>query len=249
MKISIVTVVFNGASFLDACICSVLAQDYPHLEYIIIDGGSQDGSIAIAQHYRHRLAHYVSAPDQGIYDAFNKGIALSTGEIVGMLNADDRFTDPDVISAIAAHFQNHNCEAVYGHLRFVHRKPSFLPVRYWKSAPFKPGNFKYGWAPAHPTLYLRRSLFNLYGNYMLCFGFCSDYEFVLRLFVKEQVRAVLLDRDLVVMTAGGSSNGSVRKIWRGIKYDYQILVFHRMPFPLLIVLAKRIRKIPQFFQR
>ena len=98
MKISIVTVVFNGASFLDACICSVLAQDYPHLEYIIIDGGSQDGSIAIAQYYQHRLAYYVSVPDCGIYDAFNKGIAVSTGEIVGMLNADDRLTDAGVIT-------------------------------------------------------------------------------------------------------------------------------------------------------
>jgi glycosyltransferase involved in cell wall biosynthesis len=249
MKISIVTVVFNGVSHLDACIRSVLAQDYPHLEYIIIDGGSQDGSIAIAQYYQHRLAYYVSVPDCGIYDAFNKGIAVSTGEIVGMLNADDRLTDAGVIRSVAAHFQSHNCQAVYGHLRFVHRKPSLLPGRYWKSAPFHPGSFKYGWAPAHPTLYLRRSLFDLHGVYTLRFGFCSDYEFMLRLFVKGQVRAVLLDKELVVMTAGGSSNGSLKKIWKAMKYDYQILIFHRMPFPLLVLLAKRIRKIPQFFRK
>ena len=245
MKISIVTIVYNGARYLEDCITSVLAQDYPDVEYILIDGASSDETLNIANRYLNKFAYFKSEPDLGIYDAFNKGISKCTGDVIGMLNADDRYAGIGVISAIASCFIATKCDAVYGNLRLVNSGDRL--VRYWKSETFNPGQFRFGWMPAHPTLYLKRTLFELYGTYALKYDSCSDYEFILRLFYKNQVRAEFMDMDFVMMRSGGCSNGSVRKIFMGLINDYKILRFHRLPYPLLVLLCKRLRKVPQFF--
>lgn len=245
MKVSVVTIVYNGVEYLEACIASVIAQDYPDIEYILIDGASSDGTLAIANRYLDQFAYFISEPDLGIYDAFNKGIARSTGDIVGMLNADDRYSGTGVISTIVSHFEKTKCKAVYGNLSLVSSGGQLF--RYWQSKAFDRNRFRFGWMPAHPTLYIKRDLFQSYGTYSLNYSTCSDYEFILRLFYINQVPAEFIDLEFVVMRAGGRSNGSVLKIYRGLINDFRILRFHRLPFPLVILFCKRLRKIPQFF--
>ncbi len=153
LKISLITVAYNAEATIERCITSVLGQQFSNIEYIIIDGGSTDNSLQIIGKYKDHIAHFVSEPDKGIYDAMNKGIALASGDIIGMLNADDFFADDDVLKEVAAAFCDQGHHILYGDLDYVEQNGKV--IRKWRSGKYKTGIFNFGWMPPHPTFYCR----------------------------------------------------------------------------------------------
>lgn len=251
MKISVITAIYNAADTLEQCVDSVLNQDYPHVEYILVDGASTDGSLNIikAKAAQHPCLKWVSEPDSGIYDALNKGITMATGDVLGFLHADDQFTNPTCLSAIVAAFKQHGVEGVYGDLCYVRaQKPDKL-VRNWKSESFKRALLNRGWMPAHPTLYLKTKLYQQYGSFDTSYRIAADYEFVLRIFKQPHLRFYYLPKTLVHMRTGGASNKSFKNLIQKSKEDYRALKQHNLDLPRKILFWKNVSKVPQFFSK
>jgi glycosyltransferase involved in cell wall biosynthesis len=246
MTISIITVVYNGDKYLADCIKSVITQTYPHIEYILIDGGSTDGSLAIVAQYKNHITHFVSEKDRGMYDALNKGIKLATGEVVGILNADDMLASTDVIAAIAQTFASANPDALYGNLNYVDPEKVDKIIRKWVAKPYTKRDITYGWMPAHPTFYAKRSLFEELGYYSLNFGSAADYELMLRFLFKNDVKAMFLNKLIVNMRTGGMSNASFKHRYTAFINDYKALKTNRVPLAFLTILLKKIGKLTQF---
>lgn len=247
MKITIVTVVYNGQQHLADCIESVLAQTYPHIEYILIDGNSTDRTYQIAQQYQDRLSVLLSEPDKGMYDALNKGIALATGNVIGILNADDMLADSTVIAEVAKKFEATKAEALYGDLNYVAPDNIARILRKWRSSKAKPTDLALGWMPAHPTFYVKAELFKRLGGYQLNYGSAADYELMLRFLYKHRISTVHLPMLMVNMRSGGMSNQSIRHRYAAMQNDYAALKHNQVPLPLLTLLLKKLRKIKQFF--
>jgi glycosyltransferase involved in cell wall biosynthesis len=246
MKVSLITVVFNCEDFIEQCIQSVLNQDYPKLEYIVIDGNSSDCTPSIIEKYQDQVSHYISEPDGGMYDALNKGIAWASGELVGIVNADDYLAGPTVISQIVHFLTMHNADAVYGNLNYVKRHDTGIINRKWRSNALSRRDLKLGWMPAHPTLFIRKTYFQRYGGYSVKLGTAADYDLVLRFFFKHRLSAVFLDQLIVHMRTGGISNRNLKSVVSAIKYDYRVMVHNQLPFPLLALVFKKLRKLKQF---
>ncbi len=246
MKISLITVVFNGKTFLADCIKSVIAQDYKDLEYIVIDGGSTDGSLSIIEQYKDNISQFVSEKDRGMYDALNKGIRMATGDVVGILNADDMLASSDVISAIANCFDSQKTDAVYGNLNYINPNHPEKIVRKWISKPFTKRSIRLGWMPAHPTFYARRSLFQKYGDYSLNYDSAADYELMIRFLYKFGIHAIFLNKLIVNMRTGGMSNASLHHRYRALINDYKALVINKVSFALITLALKKLSKVTQF---
>lgn len=211
MKISVITVTYNSAKTLASTFDSVLRQTYPDIEYWVIDGQSTDGTLDIIKTYEKKFGgrlHWISEPDRGIYDAMNKGIAHCTGDIVGTLNSDDYFTSDDVLQHIADHFTP-DIDAVYGDIHFIREGEPDKITRYYSSALFRPMWLRFGFMPAHPSFYLRRSLYEKHGGYSLDYKIAADYEMMVRLFHKHKLHACYLKKDFVTMRMGGVSTKNV----------------------------------------
>lgn len=247
MKVSLVTVVFNCADYIEGCIRSVFNQDYDNIEYIIIDGGSTDGTVPLIQKYRDEIDYFITEKDVGMYDALNKGLAVATGDLVGALNADDLFATNDVISSVVSCFKKNNCDMVYGNLNFISRVDLKKVTRRWRSRSYQFQNIARGWMPAHPTMYIKRNLIIEEGGYSLNFGSCADYELILRIMKKDDFNVVFLDKLMVLMRNGGMSNGSIGKVCKTMINDYRALAHNKIPNPLLVALLKKLRKLNQFF--
>lgn len=210
--ISIITVCFNSANTIESTIRSITEQDYPDVEHIVVDGGSTDGTREIVASSTS-VSKFTSEPDDGIYDAMNKGIAMASGEIVGILNADDFYASNDVLSHIAKVFENPDIDACYADLVYVGREDTDKVVRYWKSRAYKSGLFRHGWMPAHPTFFCRKSVYERYGNFDLDYEIAADVELLFRFLEKHQLQSVYLPKTLIKMRLGGTTNQS----WRNIK--------------------------------
>lgn len=246
IKISIITVVYNAESYLESCIQSVLSQNYSNIEYIIIDGASTDGTLQIIDQYKSKISHFVSEPDKGLYDAINKGISLATGEVVGILNADDYFPDVDVVSAIAEVFNsNLELDGLYGNLNYIHPQNHVI-VRKWRSRDTTFKDIESGWMPAHPTLYLKRELFSKWGNYALDMGTAADYDLILRYFHTHKINTIFLDKLMVNMRLGGVSNQSYQAVYKAILSDYKALKRNQVPAAPIVLIKKKLSKITQF---
>lgn len=245
MKVTIITCVFNGVSFIEACIASVLAQNYQCIEYIVIDGGSTDGTLAVIYNYLDRIDRFEIGSDCGFYDALNKGIALASGEIVGVLNSDDLFADDEVVSAIVNCFRRNSCDAVYGNLNLVSRTEVGRILRCWNSKEATREDIESGWMPAHPALFLKRALFQSFGNYVLTLGCSADYELVLRFFYVRKIKSFFLNRLLVVMRSGGMSSRSVSIRCLTLWTDYHALKRNKIPFPIKALFVKKVGKLKQ----
>ena len=210
MKISIVTPVFNDRR-VGCALDSILSQRHEHeLELIVVDAGSTDGTMDILDGYRDRIAILISEADDGIYDGMNKGVRLASGDVVGILNADDRYADEFVLRDVLEAFSDSDTDACYGNLVYVNDNDEI--VRYWKSGGHSAGKWYWGWMPPHPTFFVRRNMYEQYGDFDLRFPIAADYELMLRLLFKERVRVKYLDRVLVRMALGGASNGSIPSI-------------------------------------
>jgi len=245
IKISLITVVFNGARTIEKCIQSVIGQTYKNVEYIVIDGSSTDNTIQIINKFKNNIHHFLSEPDKGIYDAMNKGIKLATGDVVGILNADDFFADNSILQSVAEAFINNTAEIVYGDLDYIN--PDGGVIRKWRLGPYSPGIFNWGWMPAHPTFYCKKDLFYQFGFYSLEYGTAADYELMLRFMHLNHVNAVYLEKVMIKMKIGGKSNKSFNNRVKGLLFDFRAMRKNGISAPLITLFLKPLRKIPQYF--
>lgn len=246
MKVSIITATYNSERYLEDCIQSVMKQTHTDIEHIVIDGKSKDGTLAIITKYNDHLAQWVSETDRGIYDAINKGMQMATGDVVGILNSDDMLDSPNVIENIVKTFEDAKVDAVYGDLDYVAAEDTSKIIRIWKGRPFKRNRFHYGWMPAHPTFYIKRSLIDQYGLYENHYYTAADYEFMARYLYKNKVSATYLPMLIVKMRMGGESNKNLRQRLRANRRDYLAMKVNNIPFPLLASILKPLIKLHQF---
>lgn len=249
MKVSLITVVYNAERYIKDCIESVINQTYQDLEYIVIDGASTDGTLAIIDNYRGRITHFSSEKDKGIYDAINKGLRIATGQVIGVLNADDMLASADVIAEIVKCFESQQPDAVYGNLNYVDAENTGQISRKWLSKQFVRKDIEMGWMPAHPTFYAKRELFEKYGNYSLNFGTAADYELMIRFLYHFQINAVFVNYLFVNMRIGGVSNSSAKQRYLALKNDYGAMRRNQIPNPLITLLFKKLSKIPQYLHK
>lgn len=213
MKISVITVTFNSSNTVRDTIESVFLQTHKDIEYIIIDGGSKDNTIDIVREYEAQYKgrlRWISEYDRGIYDAMNKGIAMATGDIVGILNSDNFYTSPDVLAMIAKVMSDTNLDAVYGDVHYVSSSNLSKCVRYYTSRPFHRSWMRFGFMPAHPSFYCRRSVYEKFGTFDLSYKVAADFENLLRLIFIHHIRTRYIAKDFVTMRIGGVSSSGFR---------------------------------------
>jgi glycosyltransferase len=247
MKISIITTAFNNHAYIGDCIRSVITQTYANLEYIIVDGGSTDGTLDIIRKHEHRISKWVSEPDRGIYDAMNKGIKMATGDIIGFLHSDDFYSHENVIAQIAEAFMNSDVHSVYGDLVYVSKTDGKV-VRYWRSQEFKEGLIKWGWMPPHPTFFVKKDVYDTHGCFNTSLKIAADYELILRFLAKRKITTYYIPEVLIKMRLGGISNGSFKNIVTKTLEDYEALKINGLHgASVLTLFFKNVSKLPQFF--
>jgi glycosyltransferase len=246
--VSIVTISFNSEKTITATLQSVADQDYPNIEHIIIDGASTDNTVAIAKQFPH-IARIVSEKDNGLYDAMNKGIAYSTGDIIGIINSDDFFSDKDVVREVVAKMEAEKTDALYADLVYVHRVNTDKVLRSWRTGTFKPYKFLFGWMPPHPTFFARKHVYEKYGTFNTNLTFSADYDLMLRFLYKYRVPVSYLPRITVRMRIGGVSNASLSNRLKANKQDRQAWRNNDLKPFFFTVLLKPLRKISQWHSR
>src|SRR6187401_767893 len=248
MKITVITPVFNGQETIGSCIESVLIQSYPDKEYIIVDGGSTDNTVDILKTYKDRSLKWISEKDKGLYDAFNKGIMMATGDVVCFLCADDMYEHKNVLLKIADTFRIHpETDIVYGDIIYVDKDDLSKIKRYWKSSPFKPGLFKKGWLPPNTALFIRRSVFLQHGLFDLQYKMASDFEMQYRFFEIYRIKSFYTSDIMVRMRSGGMSNSDLKGMYKSLRECYFALKMHNVRFPFLYIINTvlyRIRQLP-----
>jgi len=248
LKVSIITATYNSASTIRDTMNCIRQQDYPDIEHIIIDGLSNDETLNIVNTFPH-VAKIVSEKDAGIYDAMNKGISLANGEIIGILNSDDVYIDNQVISTVASVFEDEKVDLCYADLQYVQYQNINKVVRTWKSGNFSKRSFYLGWMPPHPTVFIRRSIYEKVGLFNTTLKSAADYEMMLRVLLKNKIPAHYIPRVLVKMSTGGVSNASV---WNRIKANREDRLAWKLnglrPYFFTLYL-KPLRKISQFIIR
>jgi glycosyltransferase involved in cell wall biosynthesis len=249
MKFSIITASFNSAKTITDCVNSVFSQTYPDIEHIIIDGGSVDNSIEIIKSVPNRITKLVSESDNGIFDALNKGIKKSEGDIIGLLHSDDELSSATIIEDINKRFLETSADIVYGDLDYVSYKDKKIIIRHWKSNPFDRSLIKKGWMPAHPTMFIRRDIFMKYGLYDLQYLVSSDYDLIMRFMLAEEIKFEYLPIVITKMRMGGNSNGTLKNILLKSLEDYRIIKKNGLPNPFIIVIRKNVSKLKQFFAK
>lgn len=250
MKVSIVTVCYNSAATIVETLRSVNNQTYPDIEHIIIDGASRDATVAVVNSHPQPWRRVISEPDDGIYDAMNKGLAIAQGEVIGFINSDDFYASPDALAKVAKVFADSSVDACYGDLCYVKQDQPDRVVRYWRSSAFQPGLFRTGWCPPHPTFFVRRSVYERLGGFDLGYRMANDIELMARFIEVHRVKTQYLPELLVKMRMGGASNRNWsavllqnREIWRAMKT-------HRMePALLPFVVGKLLSRGRQFLTR
>ena len=213
MKISIITITLNNASFINHCLDSVQNQKYDDIEHIIIDGASTDGTLSLLESKREQFKFLISEPDKGIYDALNKGIKVATGDIIGFLNADDFYASNNVLSGVASIFkENSYLDSCYADLVYVDQFDIAKNIRYWQSSKFVSGLFSKGWCPPHPTFFVRRSVYQRFGNFDLHYRIASDVELMMRFLEVQKINSRYIPELWIKMRLGGTTNKSFNNI-------------------------------------
>lgn len=247
--LTVITVVFNGALTLEHTICSVMGQTYGNVEHIIIDGGSTDATLSILRKYDGNIDYWVSEKDEGLYDAMNKGLALASGDYVGMLNADDVYADDTVLSQAAAVFADSTVDACFADLVYVDQHDPGKIVRYWKSCGYREGLFERGWMPAHPTFFVRRKLYEQHGGFDPDFPRQADFDLAMRFLAVHKIKSVYVPEVWVRMRMGGVSNNSIGGVIKGNVEAYKICHKNGLKVTPLFIFTKMASRIPQFFKR
>jgi glycosyltransferase len=246
MKVSIITVCHNSEATLESTIRSVLSQNYKDIEFIVVDGRSTDGTAAIIDKYRSRISKFVSEKDEGMYHAINKGISLASGEIVGILNSDDIYSDERIISRIVKEFEVKKTDCIYGDLQYVARDNPNKIIRHWKSKPYNEKLFLNGWMPPHPTFFVRRECYSRYGLFNTSFSISADYELMLRFLYKNKISSSYIPEVLVKMSVGGISNKSIQSRIKANKEDRRAWEINGLKPNSFTLIIKPLSKLRQF---
>ena len=249
MKISVITVCFNAAETIAGTLESVTTQTHPNIEHIVVDGASTDGTLDAIKCHNKRVTRLVSEPDQGIYDAMNKGLLLATGEIIGFLNADDVYADTRVLERVSAIMETEKLDALFGDAEFVSSARPDHPLRRYRSERFRPERIAWGWMPAHPALFLRQQVFQRFGRFRTDYRIAGDFELVARIFHGGTLKYRHVPEVLVRMRIGGVSTGG----WRNtILLNQEVLRACRengIPTSLPKILSKYPAKLLEFLHR
>jgi glycosyltransferase involved in cell wall biosynthesis len=246
MKVSVITVCYNAAAHIDETLRSVVVQDHPHIEHIVIDGGSTDGTQLKVERYREVLAHVVSEHDGGVYAAMNKGLRLATGHIVAFVNAGDMIAHRSCLSEMVAEFMKDDVQAVYGDAYMVDPKDVRRVVRFWKGGTYSRGSFRTGWMPPHLGTYIRRDVYTLHGSFREDLPVSADYELLFRFMYKHRIRVRYVPKVLVRFRLGGVSNRSLAHIWRANLEAYRAWPLNGFWANPIVLLLKPLRKLFQF---
>lgn len=244
MKVTIITACFNSAATIRDTIESVLSQDYAEIEYIIVDGASSDNTLAIVNEYSGRIAKVVSEKDSGIYFALNKGISLATGDVIGILHADDVYSGKGVISSVMQKMQQ--VDGVYGDLQYVDRSDLTKVIRNWKSGMYHAGMFRKGWMPPHPTFFLKKKCYDQYGTFNTSFRTAADYELMLRMIHKHGISLAYIPEVLVKMRVGGVSNVSLKNRIKANREDKQAWIINGLKPGMFTLIRKPLSKLGQY---
>jgi glycosyltransferase len=245
MNVSIITATFNSAPYLENCIQSVINQTYKEIEYIIIDNCSTDATLDIAKSYEDEINRIISEPDKGIFDALNKGIQIASGDLIGFLHADDFYPDKGIIEEVVSKVKEEQVDSLYGNLQYVAKKNTDKVVRRWKAGSFQPKRLLNGWMPPHPTFFVKRSCYQQFGLFNTDYKIAADYELMLRFLGKHKISTCYLDKVLVKMRTGGTSNKSLKNIIRKSTEDLKALKENNIGSYYTLVM-KNLRKLNQF---
>lgn len=245
MKISIITISYNSVKTIEDTIQSVLSQSYANIEYIIIDGGSTDGTLDILKKYSDKISKVISEPDKGIYDAMNKGVALATGDVVGIINSDDFYVSDSVVANIVKKFEDTSLDACYGDIEYVDRVDSQKKVRKWVAGEYQKSKLYSGWIPPHPAFFVKREMYTKYGVFNLDFKIAADYELMLR-FLFKGIKIEYVPQKLVYMREGGFSALSFKQRKRGWDELKKVWIVNGLPVPSFFILRRILYKINQF---
>lgn len=248
MKISIITATFNSSKTLQDTMRSVMEQDYPNVEHLIIDGASKDDTLAIARSYNH-VARIVSEKDEGIYDAMNKGIAHTTGDVIGILNSDDVYLHNHILSKVMNAFSDPSIDVVYGDLQYVNAFNLNKITRTWRAGTFTKKKFYYGWMPPHPAFFVRKKVYETVGNFNLALRSAADYEFMLRVLLKYDHHVRYIPEVLVKMRVGGVSNATFLNRIRANREDREAWRINNIRPYFFTITFKPLRKVFQFLDR
>ena len=246
MKVSIITVVYNNADTITECIRSVFKQTHKDIELIIIDGDSTDGTQLKIEEFKDLLGYYISEKDSGIFDAYNKGIRKATGDIIGILNSDDFLYAPDTISKIVEEFKTSNADLVYGHGMFVSQDGNDKIKRIYSTRSFKKSYLNFGWIPLHPTIYVKKEVYQKHGFYSLNYTIASDYDMSLRWFQDNTLKKQFLNEWIVKMRLGGKST-TMQLQKRKSSEDLRIIKEHQL-YGIFTLVLKIGRKVPQYIK-
>ena len=248
LTISVVTAVLNRATTIGPALASLQAQTWRCVEHIVIDGASTDGTLELLCAQRDRLAILVSERDGGMYAALNRGLACASGDVVGFLHSDDLYADERVLERVAQAFDDRAVDGVYGDLDYVARNDPSRVIRHWCARLYDPGQLAWGWMPPHPTLYLRRSVFETYGGFDTSLRIAADYDAILRYLTRGKIQLQYIPEVLVKMRLGGKSNRNLSDVLRKTREDYTTLRRHQTGGVGTLIL-KNLRKLPQFVVR
>lgn len=250
MKVSIITVVYNREKTIERAVQSVLHQSYKNIEYIIIDGASTDRTLQVIEPYKEQIAVIISEKDNGMYDALNKGIRLATGDIIGVLHADDEFATTTTIQTIVDRLMsNPVIDAVYGDVGFVKENEPGKIVRYYSSAIFNTNLFKWGFMPAHPTFFCYKKYFDLYGMYRTDLDIAADFDLLARFLRRHQLHTSYIPQMLVRMNMGGKSTKGISSTIQINKEIKQILTEQKIPSSYLRLYARYFIKVQEFWNK
>lgn len=249
MKVSIITVVYNNVNTIQDAIESVLSQTYTDIEYIIIDGGSTDGTVEIIKSYGNKISKFISESDHGIYDAMNKGLKFATGDIVGILNSDDFYAQTEVISKVVQIFQENRIECMFADLVYIHPKNLEKIVRYYDSSHFSPKKFAYGWMPAHPTFFVKREIYEKYGYFKTDYKIAADYELLVRFLGKFKISYFYYQAPIVKMRTGGVSTNNLKSNYTLNKEILRACKENNIYTNLIMILSKYPQKLLGLFKK
>ena len=249
LLVSIITVVRDDAAGLERTMDSVAAQDYPCIDYVVVDGASMDGTVSVIERRRSEVSRWLSEPDGGIYEAMNKGLAAASGDVIGFLNADDYYVDVHVLERVVAAFDEGLLDAVFGDVAYVSDRAPGRVVRRYRSDRFRPDRLAWGWMPAHPGLFVRRAMFERVGPFSTAYRIAGDFEWIARAFSGPDLRYRYLPSLLVYMRTGGISTGG----WRNtVLLNREVMRACRengIPTNWLKLLSKYPAKMLEFFAR
>lgn len=250
MKISIITITYNSENTVEDTLRSVLSQDFPNKEYIIVDGLSSDQTVPVINRYAAHIDKFISEKDKGLYDALNKGIEMATGDVIGMLHSDDLYADEKVLSKVAQAFTiDPEIEAVYADLVFVDRNKPDKVLRTWKAGDYEEGSFKKGWMPPHPTFFVKKEVYEKYGNFNTSLKLSADYELMLRFIHKQKIKVHYLPETIVMMRMGGISNTSFFVKLKANIEDKMAWKLNDLKPGFLTTIRKPLKKLAQYFHK